>query len=287
METVSPNAPITSDNIHLSQPTQGRLAGSSEANRKFSAVQDCTDPKVLEFIAAATASNTRRAYPTDLAHFLACGGTVPATSEAVAAYIAAHAKTLSAATLARRIVAIRRTHALAGFHDPTKAELIRLTLRGIRRLHGRPRAKGMLVSEHSFRERQRPEYVMAHSLAHALMIEVAIDCGYPASALKERLYAFPPAPGQPLQCGILIYTATAGNQGRLGGLVEVTRRFVRILKSALERQRLCSGDPVCADHDPATADEDRTLHGAACRGCLLVAETSCEARNLFLDRALI
>jgi len=77
--------------------------------------------------------------------------------------------------------------------------------------------------------------------------------------------------GQPIQCGILIYTASAGNQGTLGGLVEVTRRFVRILKSALERARLCSGDPVCADHDPANADEDRTLHGAACHGCLLVA----------------
>jgi hypothetical protein len=44
-----------------------------------------------------------------------------------------------------------------------------------------------LVSENSFRERERPEYVMAHSLAHALMTKVAIDCGYPASALKERL----------------------------------------------------------------------------------------------------
>ena len=137
------------------------------------------------------------------------------------------------------------------------------------------------------RERERPEYVMAHSLAHALMTEVAIDCGYPASALKERLYVFPPVPGQPIQCGILIYTATAGNQGTLGGLVEVTHRFARILKSALERQRLCSGDPVCADHDPDRADEDRTLHGAACHGCLLVAETSCEARNVLLDRALI
>jgi hypothetical protein len=73
----------------------------------------------------------------------------------------------------------------------------------------------------------------------------------------------------------------------LGGLVEVTRRFVRLLKSALERERLCSGDPVCADHNPAIAHDDRTLHGAACHGCLLVAETSCEARNLFLDRALI
>jgi hypothetical protein len=149
------------------------------------------------------------------------------------------------------------------------------------------RAKGILISENSFRERERPEYVMAHSLAHALMSEVAIDCGYPASALKERIYVLQRVPGQPIQCGILIYTAAAGNQGTLGGLVEVTRRFVQILRSALERERLCSGDPVCADHDPATADDDRTLHGAACHGCLLVAETSCEARNLFLDRALI
>jgi hypothetical protein len=82
-------------------------------------------------------------------------------------------------------------------------------------------------------------------------------------------------------------TATAGNQGTLGGLVEVTRRFVRVLKSALERARLCAGDPVCADYDPITAADDRTLHGAACHGCLLVSETSCEARNVFLDRALM
>jgi Domain of unknown function (DUF1998) len=128
---------------------------------------------------------------------------------------------------------------------------------------------------------------MAHSLAHALMTEVAIDCGYPASALKERVYLLPQAPREPIQCGILIYTATAGNQGTLGGLVEVTHRFARVLASALERERLCSGDPVCADHDPERADEDRMLHGAACHGCLLISETSCEARNVHLDRALL
>jgi MrfA Zn-binding domain len=149
------------------------------------------------------------------------------------------------------------------------------------------RSRGEKVSENSFRERGRPEYILAHSLAHALMSEVALDCGYPASALKERLYVPPRLPGQPTQCGILIYTAAAGNQGTLGGLVEVTRRFIRLLKSALERERLCSGDPVCAGHNPTIAHDDRTLHGAACHGCLLVAETSCEARNLFLDRALI
>jgi hypothetical protein len=32
---------------------------------------------------------------------------------------------------------------------------------------------------------------------------------------------------------------------------------------------------------------DRATHGAACHGCLLIAETSCEMRNLFLDRNLL
>ena len=57
---------------------------------------------------------------------------------------------------------------------------------------------------------------MAHSLSHALMSEVAIDCGYPASALKERIYVLPRLPGEAIRCGVLIYTASAGNQGTLG-----------------------------------------------------------------------
>ncbi len=141
------------------------------------------------------------------------------------------------------------------------------------------RAKGIQVTANRLKDRTRPEYVMAHSLAHALMTEVAIDCGYPASALNERIYVVPDRPSEPVRCGILIYTASAGNQGTLGGLVEITTRFGRVLTSALDRLRLCSGDPVCADHDPATSTDDRTLHGAACHGCLLIAETSCETRN--------
>lgn len=149
------------------------------------------------------------------------------------------------------------------------------------------RDRGLRADASDLGERIRPEYVMAHSLAHALMTEVALDCGYPASALKERIYVPGRGPDDPIRAGLLIYTASAGMQGTLGGLVEVTRRFAQVLHGALERLRLCSGDPVCADHDPASADEDRALHGAACHGCLLVAETSCEARNLHMDRALL
>lgn len=131
-------------------------------------------------------------------------------------------------------------------------------------------------------------YMLLHSLSHALMSEIALDCGYPASALKERIYALPAATqGGPPRCGLLIYTATAGTQGTLGGLVEVAGRFAAVLRGALRRLEVCSGDPVCADHDPAAHGDDRATHGAACHGCLLVAETSCEMRNLFLDRALL
>ena len=131
-------------------------------------------------------------------------------------------------------------------------------------------------------------YLLAHSLAHVLMTEIALDCGYPASALSERIYALPPVTADaPPKVGLLIYTATAGTQGSLGGLVEVADRLRHVLRSALTKLLVCSGDPVCADHDPTRRIDDRALHGAACHGCLLIAETSCEARNLHLDRALL
>jgi hypothetical protein len=130
-------------------------------------------------------------------------------------------------------------------------------------------------------------YVLLHSLAHALMTEIALDCGYPASSLKERVYALPGADGLPERCGILIYTATAGAQGTLGGLVGAATRFSQILCNALDRATVCSNDPICADHEPDDHGGDRATHGAACHGCLLISETSCEMRNMFLDRNLL
>ena len=50
---------------------------------------------------------------------------------------------------------------------------------------------------------------------------------------------------------------------------------------------LCSNDPVCSHHVPGESIEGRLLHGAACHGCALISETSCEMRNDYLDRALV
>ena len=137
-------------------------------------------------------------------------------------------------------------------------------------------------------ERHRPvdgfpglPYVMLHSLSHMLMTTIALDCGYPASSLRERVYA---SQGD---YGILIYTGSSDSEGTLGGLVEAGRCFDSHLRRALAHGRLCSNDPVCADHTPDARLEGRMLQGAACHGCLLIAETSCEQRNDFLDRALV
>jgi Domain of unknown function (DUF1998) len=124
-------------------------------------------------------------------------------------------------------------------------------------------------------------YVLMHSLSHLLLSTIALECGYPASSLRERVYAFDG------RFGILIFTATAGADGTLGGLAASGPKMGELLLRAVSSAHLCSNDPICAQHSPAQVHDDRQLHGAACHCCLLIAETSCEQRNDFLDRALV
>ena len=125
-------------------------------------------------------------------------------------------------------------------------------------------------------------YYMLHSFSHMLLTAISMECGYPPSSLKERIYSRI-SDGQ---YGILIYTGSPDAEGTLGGLVEAGRRIATHFRNALEFGRLCSNDPVCAFHRPAEHDH-QPLHGSACHGCLLIAETSCEQRNDFLDRSLV
>ena len=122
---------------------------------------------------------------------------------------------------------------------------------------------------------------MLHSLSHLLIAAVSLECGYAASSIRERIYAGESG------YGILLYTGTSGSEGTLGGIVQVGKRIEHHLTTALEFGKLCSNDPVCAQHQPDNMQEERFLHGSACHSCLLIAETSCERRNEFLDRALV
>lgn len=126
-------------------------------------------------------------------------------------------------------------------------------------------------------------YWALHSLSHAFMAELALECGYPLSSLKERVYSSKRGEGD--RYAILIYTSTAGGQGTLGGLSNIAERAGEILERAKARLTLCSNDPICSEQTPG--NDDQPMQGAACHACLLVPETSCEARNTRVDRSLL
>ena len=78
-----------------------------------------------------------------------------------------------------------------------------------------------------------------------------------------------------------------GSEGTFGGLVDQGKRLSWHLARAFDTGRLCSNDPVCAQHVPDDDPTERHLEGAACHGCLFIAESSCERFNRYLDRALV
>lgn len=127
-------------------------------------------------------------------------------------------------------------------------------------------------------------FAMLHTFAHLLIRELALECGYSAASIRERIYAT--TDGTEPMAGIILYTAAADSEGTLGGLVELGKpdNLGRLITQALYRASVCSSDPLCSEHNP---EDDRTLHGASCHACAFVAETSCERCNHYLDRALL
>ncbi|MGA6167999.1 DrmB family protein [Amycolatopsis magusensis] len=125
-----------------------------------------------------------------------------------------------------------------------------------------------------------PRLVLLHTLAHVLINEWSLDGGYPAAALRERLYS-----GQDM-AGILLYTATSDSAGSLGGVVAQGEpaRLAEAVRSALLRASWCSNDPLCMESKGSGVE---SVNLAACHACVLLPETSCENNNCFLDRALL
>jgi site-specific recombinase XerD len=98
------------------------------------------------YIKAATAENTRRAYRSDIRHFEKWGGKLPANPESISAYLQHFAASLNPRTLARRLTALKNWHHYQGFNDPTNHAVIKKTLTGILRVHGKPKDKAPPLS---------------------------------------------------------------------------------------------------------------------------------------------
>jgi len=121
-----PGPALTRDNIHLSRPKPGLVQDAAVG---------CADlpEAVASYVRDSLADNTRRAYQSDLRHFELWGGPLPASPETVAAYLAAHADNLSVTTLNRRLASLSKAHQACGLNNPIRSELVRATLRGIKR----------------------------------------------------------------------------------------------------------------------------------------------------------
>ncbi len=97
---------------------------------------------------------TRTAYKSDFAIFrrwcLAREvNAFPATPETVAGFLASEAEAgLAGSTITRRCAAIKYAHKLTGHEPPTNSELVKATLRGIRRVIGAaPKRKAPAIAE--------------------------------------------------------------------------------------------------------------------------------------------
>ncbi|AKB37290.1 hypothetical protein MSSAC_2700 [Methanosarcina siciliae C2J] len=126
-----------------------------------------------------------------------------------------------------------------------------------------------------------PLFIWWHTLSHALIRTLSLYSGYSSSSLKERVY-LDDSKGVN-EGGILIYTTMSGNDGGMGGLTGTISNFEEVLTRTLESIALCSNDPLCIEQKM----NEKSCNGSACHSCLLVSETSCEHRNMWLDRHMI
>ena len=129
---------------------------------------------------------------------------------------------------------------------------------------------------------KHPVFTWWHTLAHRLIMALSIDSGYSSASIRERVYVRINDDGE-ASGGILLYTVQPGGDGTLGGLIALVPRFERVLQSALERVDSCSNDPLCGEE----AYSAERPNGAICYACGFVSETSCEHRNMHLDRNLL
>jgi len=122
--------------------------------------------------------------------------------------------------------------------------------------------------------------VAVHTLSHIIIDQLSLDAGYPAAALRERLFV------DDKVAGLLVYTASSDSAGSLGGVAAMaeSEHLHAALTEGLQRLSWCSSDPVCIEASGTGADG---LNLAACHACVLAPETSCEMNNSYLDRALL
>ena len=131
-----------------------------------------------------------------------------------------------------------------------------------------------------------PIYVLLHTFSHCVITALANESGYSNASIREKIYCPKYITGTAKTAGVLIYTASGDSEGSLGGLVRqgLPGKFEVIIQHALNEATWCASDPVCIQSMGQGQDG---CNLAACHNCALLPETSCENKNMLLDRGLM
>lgn len=101
----------------------------------------------INYLDAAIPANTRRAYQADIRHYQKVfGGSLPASTQDILDYLNWCAPHLNPNTIKRRLSTLRLWHLLQEYNDPTQHQRVKKTLRGIARVHGKPKKKAHALS---------------------------------------------------------------------------------------------------------------------------------------------
>jgi integrase len=184
---------LTDDNPLLSRPKTALEDEQSQLP------QDISDT-VRKYVSQSLSENTRRAYRADLDHFIAWGGSIPCPAETLAEYLAAHADKLAPATLVRRIASIGKAHASVSKPNPAETELVRATIRGIKRHRSKAQTQAKpLLKEDLF--------AVLHAMGediHATRDKALLLVGFASAMRRSELVALNVEHVEHVQQGLII-----------------------------------------------------------------------------------
>ncbi len=95
-----------------------------------------------DYLQAATSANTRQAYQSDIRDYCEkFAGSLPISSDDLVRYLKWSATRVNPNTIKRRLTSLRQWHRLQNYPDPTQHDLVKKTMTGIARTHGKPKKK--------------------------------------------------------------------------------------------------------------------------------------------------
>lgn len=139
-----------------------------------------------------------------------------------------------------------------------------------------------LFRDDAYRDELHPVFIWWHTLAHTVIRILSVSSGYSSSSIRERIYFEIDRSGR-ARGGMLLYTVQPGADGTLGGLITLVPHFGEILAQVHQIAEKCSNDPLCGEQEFVPGKSN----GAACYACTMISETSCEHRNMWLDRRIL